>query len=70
MKQTMAGLFITGEVKRVLALVAGVSLGIGALQCTSAPKASCRDGSTKVSHDSRHGTQTYHCRGGQWVRDK
>jgi len=54
-------------VKKIMAVVASVALGIGALACTAAPKSQCQDGSTKVTHGSG-GTKTYHCHNGEWVR--
>ena len=49
-------------------LLGNITLGAVALECTSAPRAQCQDGSTKVQHHKGKPTQ-YHCSNGEWIKE-
>lgn len=51
--------------RRMVAALAGLALGLGALECASgvAPKSQCHDGSVKG-----HGEKVYVCHNGEWTR--
>jgi len=57
--------------RKALAALAGLALGLGALECASgaAPKSQCQNGSHK-SETVRHHPVRYTCHNNEWVRDK
>lgn len=54
--------------RKVVAALAGLALGLGALECASgvAPKSQCQDGSVKATSDHH----VYTCHNNEWIKGK
>lgn len=55
--------------KKILALAMAAALGLGALECVSAPKAQCPDGSPRTRTVHHHPVRET-CHNGEWVRGR
>ena len=56
--------------RKVVAALAGLALGLGALECASgvAPKSQCQDGSVRTRTVQDHPVEET-CHNGEWVKE-